>query len=275
MKPDEHNATPSDPLDGFMIPGSWTRRVPSRPSGLEDFLAPSPVPNEPRSTDETQEPRAEVAASSLIAGDESYKSTHQYPAMDEDWSAIAALVAERPLIDETVSEVPLAARTIADGVAALAADEPRALVAPADAFIEPLNRVPKLDDREAGEGGEALRALFDGEGLVDSSPWLVSGRESASSREPGVATSFGSQSSASSVSSTFGWRASDESRESGPSAFAGADRIDGSTPESFEEIEARLSRIAEKLEEAVDRIGSTASEPLSARAGGFRGRVDE
>lgn len=274
MKPDEQSATPFDPLDGFMIPGSWTRRVPTRPPGLEEFLAPSPVPNEPRSTDETEEPRAKAVASPLVASDESQKLIYQHAEIREDWGALAAIVADRPLVDEAASEIPPAPRTIADEAAALAADEPRALVAPADVFIEPMNRVPRFDDRRE-EGGEAFRALFDGEALVDSSPWFASGREPGSSGESIVAPSFGSQSSASSVSSPLGWRASDESRESGPSLFPGADRLDGPTSESFEEIEARFSRIAEKLEEAVDRIGSTASEPLSARGGGFRGRVDE
>lgn len=280
MESDEPSAAPSDPLDGFVIPGSWPRPIPARPTGLEDFLAPSPVPNEPGTTGEVAEPVGEAAAPPALV-DESSRPIHQQVTMAEEWGALSAVVAERPILDEAVSETSAALRTIASEAAALAAVEPRALVAPADVLVEPSDRISRGEDHEAAWGGETLRALSDEDGLIDPSRWLASGRESSSWREPAptpTAFGFGSRSLESSppaALSRFGGAASGESWERDSGSFAGADRSEGPESESFEEIEARLSRIAARLEEAVDRIGSPAAEPLSARSGGFRGRVDE
>lgn len=279
MESDEPSAAPSDPLDGFVIPGSWPRPIPARPIGLEDFLAPSPVPNEPSATGEAAEPIGEAAAAPPALVDESSRPIHQQVTMAEEWGALSTVVPDRPFIDEAVSETLSPPRTIASEAAALAAVEPRALVAPADVLVEPSDRISRGEDHEAAWGGETLRALSDEDGLIDPSPWFALGRESDSWREPApAAPGFGSRSLESSppaALSRFGGAAPGESWERDPGSFAGSDRLEGPASESFEEIEARLSRIAARLEEAVDRIGSPAAEPLSARSGGFRGRVDE
>lgn len=280
MKADEQHTTRLAPLDGFLISGSWARSVPSRPSGLEEFLASPPIPDEARSASkENVKTTAGEAPPPAASNGDHPQAAYSRSLMDEARSAITAVVAERPFPDSVASEPSPAPRTIVAEAVALASAEPRALIAPSDVLNEFESRTHRFDDRGDERSGEALRDLFEEEGLVDPSPWF-SGRlaPSPSRGSSAPAPSFGlrpSEPMSGPSPMGFDGRRFDVGWESGPASFPRDDRLGESSSETFEEIEDRLSRVAAKLEEAVDRIESAASEPLSARAGGFRGRVDE
>jgi len=280
MKADEQLAMSLAPLDGFLISGSRPRSVPRRPSGLEEFLASPPIPDEARSTpDESGVIPATAASLRLAIGEDGFQTTHARNSMNEDLSAFSTVAAKRPFLDAESAEGSPASRVINAEVAAMAVVEPRALVAPSDLLVQPPDRASGVDNRENQESGEVLRALVEEGGLVDPSPWFSAGLESNPPREStAAAPSFGFRHSEPSVgpaATGFDWRQSDPVWDGGPEFVPLGDRLEDSSSEAFEEIEARLSRLAARLEGVVDRIESTASEPLSARTGGFRGRVDE
>jgi len=280
MRTDEQRTTLPDPLDGFVISGAWSRSVPTRPTGLEEFLALSPIPVEGSSnSDERDETAAGPAPSPWPIDGDARQPTHSRSSVDGDWRAMSTVVGERPFVNETVSETSPAPRTIRAESAALAAAEPRALVSPPDVLVEAISRTDVIDGREASASGDVLHALFDGGGLVDPAPWFSAGLESNPPRESTpAAPGFGfrlSESPTRPATASFDGTRWDNGWEGSPALIPRVDRLDQSSTEALEEIEARLSRVAAMLEEVVDRIGSTAFEPLSARTGGFRGRVDE
>lgn len=276
MESDEQNTTRPDPLDGFVIPGSWARSI---PTDFEEFLAPSPVPIEPPPSTEIGEASLESALSSFVASNEPPLAFQQPAATGEGRIVLSAIVAERPILDAAVEAPP--SRAVSDEAASMAAAEPRALVAPADVFNAPLDRIREHDESETKENGEVFRALFDEGGLVDPSAWFSSVGEPDAPREsPAASPSLGFRSTESAAlaslsPSGFDWNDSGGDGAGGSASLPRADRVDGLSSGLLDEVEARLSRVASKLEAAADRIDPAASEPLSARAGVFRGRVDD
>lgn len=280
MRTDEQLSPSLDPLDGFLISGTWTSAVPPRLNGLEEFLAPPPIPDEPKSTSvDNRETAIGAVTPTAVTSEDARRETRSRPSMRDDRNTIAATVADHSRVEARVAESPPSSRAIAAETAALAVAEPQALVAPSDVFIEFAGRAHETNNGPVGEQSAALLGTFleDG-GLIDPSSWFSGGAESTSPSDSvdGAASSGirRSRAPAGPWSTGLDRGRSNLGSDRVSTSITRVDRHDESSPEAFEEIESRLSRIAARLEEAADRIESTPSSPLTSRVDRFRGRVD-
>lgn len=280
MRTDEQLSPSLDPLDGFLISGTWTSAVPPRPNGLEEFLAPPPIPDDPKSTSvDNGETAIGAVTPTAVISEGARRETRSRPSMRDDRNTIAATAADHSRVEARVAESPPSSRAIAAETAALAVAEPQALVAPSDVFIEFVGRAHETNNGPVGEQSAALLGtLLEDGGLIDPSSWFSGGAESTSpSDSVEGATSSGirrSRAPAGPWSTGFDRGRSNLGSDRVSTSIRRVDRHDESPREAFEEIEARLSRIAARLEEAADRIESTPSSPLTSRVDRFRGRVD-
>jgi len=280
MRTDEQIAPSLDPLDGFLISGTRARSDSPRLIDLWGFLASPPIPNEPRPAQEESGDAPDAKVPSLAASvDGARQETRSRTSMDEDRRMIGAVTVEPPRVKAGISESLPAPRTIASEAASLAAAEPRALVAASDVLVQFGNRFHEANGRGGEEDSALLGTLLDGGGLADPSVWLSAVSEPSPSRDSiDGASTFGYRPSGAStrrLSAVFDRGRSDRDSDRDLAPISRADRYDDSSTESLEEIEARLSRAAARLEGAVERIESTPPPPLGSRMGGFRGRVDE
>lgn len=273
MRTDERLAPSLDPPGGFLISGTRPQTIPSRLDGLEEFLAAPPMPDEPRPAwDDLDELALGAVPPFTAVVDETPQEVRPQISMNGGRSPVETIAGESPRIEAGFSEPSPPPRTLAAEAAALAAADPRALVALADILVESPNSAD-VDDQTAAIFGDMLESGA----LVDPAEWFAA--ESPSSASAVVidgAPRFGSRGSEPSPSpikldggqATSG---SDRLVEFLPSD----DRVDESPAETLREIEARLSRVVARLEDVANRVESTSPAPLSSRPRGFRGRIDE
>lgn len=293
MKDPVENTISTEPINGFLVSTEMETTLSPRLTGIEDFLAVSPIPADvPTKSAEDHEahdmaspPRVAPRPSPAIADDEVAANRSRIIAAE----AIAAdlpILSGLPIEVQSVEATP-ASPAIADEAATLAAAEPSALVGPTDLVVESVGRLVDAGaendhGREGGRGGDSLLAVSLDEGLLadpatllSAGPTVLPSRESAVDAPVSRFDPWASDSSwpspSTGRSSAHREDVSDFAETSGSWSGRGDDT---SSTETLERIEGRLSQAVEKLEQAAERLASSSPAPMGARPRGFRGRID-